>query len=82
LSIILMTEVKSVDEIDYIATAYNQNTANQAAINSLDSIKPSLRSAATFNSILAILMVAGFVMTWFANGKNLRASMFDKIKEA
>lgn len=76
---ILMTEVKSVDEIDYVAMSYDQNTINQAAIDTLVSHKPSLRSAATFNAVLAIGMLFGFGLTWFSNGKNLRGSMFEKI---
>ena len=74
-----MTEVKSVDNIDYIAENYDQNTANESAIDTLVSIKPSVRSAAVFNSVIAIAMVLGFGLNWFSNGKDLRASMFSKI---
>jgi hypothetical protein len=73
---IITTEINSVTEINYIAGAYNQNPDNTAAIDTIQGMIPTLRTAVAFNSSLVIAMAIGFGLTFFANGKDLRASTF------
>lgn len=73
---IVTTEIHSVSEINYIAGAYYQNSANTAAINTIVGMISTLRTAEAFNFGLVIAMFIGFGLTFFANGKDLRASTF------
>jgi hypothetical protein len=74
-----MTEIKSAKEVNYIAETYDQNDENAAAIDTLQGIVPSIRTAFAFNFSLAIAMLLGFMLTWFSNGKDIRGSVFEKI---
>jgi len=76
---IILCEVKSAHEVTYIADTYSQNAGNLSAIETLQNIVPSLRSAEAFNFSLTIAMFLGFGLTWFSNGKDLRGSIFEKI---